>query len=262
MAKTQRPCLIVGNWKMYKTIEEATAFIDSILPMLDKSSCQVMLAVPYTCIKPLADKVKGTPIIIGAQNMNDAMEGAFTGEVAAVMLKEAGANFVLIGHSERRTIFQESNAFINRKVQRAVACELKPILCIGETYDEREQNQTEQLLKTQLDECLAGVAKDAANTVVLAYEPIWAIGTGLAATPELVGSALATCRKILGDIWGEKEAMKVPILYGGSVNPKNAETYLSLSENNGLLIGSASLAPDSFAKIIALRQNAAVATKS
>lgn len=262
MVKTQRPCLIVGNWKMYKTIEQATAFIDSILPTLDKGNCQVMLAVPYTCIRPLAEKVKGTSILIGAQNMNDAMEGAFTGEVAAIMLKEAGAEFVLLGHSERRTIFHENNAFIHRKVQRALACNLKPILCIGETFDERQQNQTEEVLQRQLSECLEGVSKEAANILTLAYEPVWAIGTGLAATPEIAASALNSCRNVLSKMWGESEAAKVPILYGGSVNPKNAQSYLALSENDGLLIGSASLDADSFAKIIALRQNAAIATKS
>lgn len=263
MAKTAaRPCLIIGNWKMYKTIEQALEFIDKIAPVAEKSPAKVMLAVPFTAIKSGAEKAKGTNIIIGAQNMNDATEGAFTGEVAASMLKEAGAEFVLIGHSERRTIFHETNAQVARKVQRALASELQPIMCIGETYDEHEQNKTEEVLKIQVTEGLAGTTNAAAASLVIAYEPVWAIGTGLAATPELVAKSHQVIRSILSGIWSDKEAAKVPIVYGGSVTPKNAESFLDLADVDGLLIGTASLHPETFAKIIELRQNVITTAKS
>lgn len=263
MAKAaSRPCLIVGNWKMYKTIEQALEFIDSIVPIAEKASCQVMLAVPFTAIKAAAEKTQGTKIIIGAQNMNDASEGAFTGEVAAAMLKDAGASFVIIGHSERRTLFHEDNAMVNRKVLRALESGLQPLLCVGETYDERQENKTEELLHTQLTECLKGCDKEATKALIVAYEPVWAIGSGLAATPEIASSAMQICRKVLGEIFSDKEAQKIPIIYGGSVNPKNAESYLNSEDIDGLLIGSASLDPESFAKIIALRQNVVSVSKT
>lgn len=255
MAKQTRECLIVGNWKMYKTIDQAVAFIDQIAPMAENVDCKIMLAVPFTAIKTLAEKVKGTNILIGAQNMNDASEGAFTGEVAAIMLKDAGAEFVLIGHSERRQLYHEDNAFINRKVLRALACGLTPLLCVGETVEEREENKTEDVLKEQLTVALQGCAKDAAKSLIVAYEPVWAIGSGLAATSEIAATTMKQCRDILGQIFDDVSAAKVPIVYGGSVNALNAENYLKSSEIDGLLIGSASLATDSFAKIISLRQN-------
>lgn len=255
MAKQTRQCLIVGNWKMYKTIDQAVAFVDQIAPLAEQASCKVMLAVPFTAIKTLADKVKGTNIVIGAQNMNDASEGAFTGEVAAVMLKDAGAEFVLIGHSERRQLYHEDNEFINRKVKRALACELAPMLCVGETVEERQENKTEDVLKEQITVALQGCSNDAAKSLMIAYEPVWAIGSGLAATSEIAAAAIKQCREILGQIFDEAKASQVPIVYGGSVNAQNAESYLKSAEIDGLLIGSASLATDSFAKIISLRQN-------
>ncbi len=254
MAKQPRPCLIVGNWKMYKTIDQAVAFIDEITPLAETSSSKIMLAVPFTAINALAEKVKGTNIIIGAQNMNDATEGAFTGEVAAVMLKDAGAQFVLLGHSERRQIYHEDNALINRKVLRAFDCGLAPLLCVGESFEDRQEHKTHDVLRTQLTEALKGCSKDAAKTLTVAYEPVWAIGTGLAATPELAEEAMHDIRQMLTEIFDSATAETVPLLYGGSANASNAENYLKCSEIDGLLIGSASLATDSFAKIISLRQ--------
>lgn len=255
MAKQARECLIVGNWKMYKTIDEAVAFIDQITPIAKTASCKVMLAVPFTAIKTLSDKASGTNIIIGAQNMNDAKEGAFTGEVAALMLKNAGAQFVLIGHSERRQLFHEDNAFINRKVLRAFDAGLNPLLCVGESYEERQENKTEDVLKEQLTQCLQGVTADAIKTLTIAYEPVWAIGTGLAASSEQASNAMKQCRDVLELLYDAKTVRDVPLLYGGSVNAQNAENYLNNDGIDGLLIGSASLATDSFAKIISLRQN-------
>lgn len=255
MAKQTKPCLLVGNWKMYKTIGQALQFIDQIAPLAEKSSCKVMLAVPFTAIKTLSEKVQGTNIVIGAQNMNDATEGAFTGEVSGVMLRDAGAKFVLIGHSERRHLYHEDNGFINRKVLRALECGLEPLLCIGETYEEHQENKTQDVLKEQVTSALQGCSKDAAKTLTVAYEPVWAIGTGLAATCEIVEVAMKQCKGVLGEVFDAKSANKIPLLYGGSVTPQNADIYLNSDEIDGLLIGSASLATDSFAKIISLRQN-------
>ncbi len=262
MAKKTEKCYLVGNWKMYKTIDQALEFIDKIIPLTENANCNVMLAVPYTAIKTLAEKVQNTNIIIGAQNMNDAQEGAFTGEVAASMLKDAGARFVLIGHSERRQLFHESNAFINRKVLRALECDLQPVLCIGETYEEHQDNKTHDIIKTQLTECLQGCKIEAAKTLMVAYEPVWAIGSGLAATTEVVESAMSQCAETLTEIFDAKSAKGIPLLYGGSVSPTNAQEFLNSDEIDGLLIGSASLSADSFAKIISLRQNSDATAKS
>src|SRR6185295_11888255 len=145
MTKSSRPCFIVANWKMNKTVDQALAFIDTITPIASKSTSQVLVAVPFTAIKPATEKAAGTKIIIGAQNMNDATEGAYTGEVSAIMLKDVGARFVILGHSERRRLFQESNEFINRKVKRALQSGIQPLLCIGETFEERQAGQTEEV---------------------------------------------------------------------------------------------------------------------
>ncbi len=245
-AMSKRPPLIVGNWKMYKTIDEATQFIDRLTPIALSAPCKVVLAVPFTAIKPCADKARGTNIIIAAQNMNDASEGAFTGEIAAAMLKDAGAEYVILGHSERRSLFHETNAFINKKVKRATLMGLKPILCIGETRDERADNKTASVIKEQLTECL----RDVVGAFVLAYEPVWAIGTGKPATPQDVQTVAALCREILAEIVNADVAAETAILYGGSVVKDNAGAYLQEPDIDGLLIGSASLDPDTLITII------------
>jgi triosephosphate isomerase len=251
----ERPCYIIGNWKMYKTIDQALQFVDEIAPLAEKTSYKVMLAAPFTSIRPLADKAKETLIAIGAQNMNDATEGAFTGEVAAIMLKDAGATFVLLGHSERRQLFGETNAFVNRKIKRALENGLQPVLCIGETFKEHEDGKREEVLECQLKECLEAVSNEAHAQIVIAYEPVWAIGTGLSASPEVVGEVSELIRRKLAALWSEKEAKQVSVLYGGSVSPQNAEGYLSTNGIDGLLIGSASLQPESFSKVIAIGQS-------
>lgn len=255
MPKASRPCIVVGNWKMYKTIDQALSFVEEITPLAETANCKVLLAVPFTAIRPVADKVKGTKIVIGAQNMNDASEGAFTGEIAGVMLKDAGAEFVLLGHSERRKFFHESNDFINKKLQQAIKNSLAPLLCIGETYEERQEEQSKAVVKTQLEECLKDVPKEVYKTLMIAYEPRWAIGTGLAATSEMIQEMSEYCRQVLTDLYGEKEALKVSILYGGSVSPQNAQELFQTPGVDGLLVGSASLQPESFSKILRLRQS-------
>ncbi len=256
MPVRSRSRLIVGNWKMYKTIDQALSFLDKIIPLAKDVDCKVWLSVPFTAIKPCADKAKDSKVVIGAQNMNDAAEGAFTGEVAASMLHDAGASFVIVGHSERRKIFSETNAFINRKVKRALASKLTPLLCIGETFEEHEGQHTKEVLKKQLVECLDGISKEEFDgKVVVAYEPVWAIGTGKAATPEIVEQVHLFCRSVFTEIFGKEAAEKVLLLYGGSVTPDNANGFLLQENVDGLLIGSCSLSSESFAKILKLRHN-------
>lgn len=237
---------------MYKTVQEGFDFIKTLAPFIQKSQASVLLAVPFTAIHPVVQYVEElkAPILIGAQNMNDAREGAFTGEIAARMLTEAGARFVILGHSERRHLFGEANAFINKKVKRALLEDLRPILCIGETLQERERGETEAVLKNQLLESLDGVSKDAFEKIILAYEPVWAIGTGKVASPEDAENAHQFCREVISEAWTPTVANGLAILYGGSVKPENAAELLARPGVNGLLVGGASLSPDAFATIV------------
>lgn len=240
--------LIAGNWKMYKTNIESAEFIKKLKEKGAPPNVEVLLAVPFTAISTAAKEAEGSHIQIGAQNMNDASEGAFTGEVAAKMLIDAGAKFVLLGHSERRRYFNEDNAFINRKVLRALKAGLKAILCIGESYDEREAGKTDEVITLQLNECLNGLEKGGIEHLIIAYEPLWAIGTGINATPSHVEEEHKKIRELLSKRFGEDK--KIPILYGGSVNPSNAESYIEEHDVDGLLVGGASLNIDTFDQII------------
>jgi triosephosphate isomerase (TIM) len=244
----ERDVIIAGNWKMYKTIEEAKSFIEELAPLVKEAKAKVCLGVPFTAIHASADLAKDTNISVGAQNMHDATEGAFTGEIAASMLKSAGASFVILGHSERRHIFGETNSFINKKIKKALEEGLQPILCIGETLEERENNQTEDVLKTQILESLEGV--EVFENLVLAYEPVWAIGTGKTATPEMAQQAHVFCRDLIAEKWGREVADKLPILYGGSVKPENAKELMSCKDIDGGLVGGAALKAENFSKIV------------
>lgn len=250
MTDVKRPVVITGNWKMHKTMDEAKSFVQELVPLVQQTPIQVGLAVPFTFIRPVSEQTKGTNVVIGAQNMHDAAEGAFTGEIAAKMLKEAGAQFVLLGHSERRRLFHESNAFINRKIKRAIAEELKPTLCIGETLEERENGMMEEIIRIQLSECLADLSSEQLATLTIAYEPVWAIGTDQAATPEMAQAAHQICRAKIAETWGELLAKQIVIQYGGAVKPDNVEALLEQPDIDGLLIGGASLSLVTFSKII------------
>lgn len=250
MEPSNRPIIVTGNWKMHKTIEEAREFAQTLIPMIQSSPVKAYLAVPYTIIFPLAEVVHDQPLTIGAQNMNDASEGAFTGEVAGKMLKDAGARFVLIGHSERRRLFQENNAFINRKMNRAIEVGLQPVLCIGETKEERDRGLTRDIITAQLLECLMGIKPESLNNLILAYEPVWAIGTGLSATPEQAQEAHHFCREILGKFLSPEQANQIVIQYGGSVTPANAKELIKQPDIDGLLVGGASLSLESFSQIV------------
>lgn len=245
-----RQKIIAGNWKMYKTIAEAVDFVKNLIPLIKESPVSVYLAVPFTVIKPAADQAKGSSIFIGAQNMNDASEGAFTGEIAARMLKDAGAQFVILGHSERRHLFHESSELVNKKVRKALSEGLQPIVCIGETASERADGATEKVLQEQLLQSLAGVSALEMKHVILAYEPVWAIGTGQAATPEDAEAMHRFCRKCIADVWGEDVSQQIVIQYGGSVKPANAKAFMDKEDVDGLLVGGASLTLDTFSNII------------
>ncbi len=250
MTLSNRPTVIAGNWKMYKTIEETEQFVKALIPLVAESPATVFLAVPFTAIHSGAEAAKETNVVIGAQNMNDATEGAFTGEIAARMVIDAGAKFVILGHSERRHIFNETNEFINKKVKRALSDDLVPILCIGETLEEREGNKTEEVLKNQIIHSLQGVSAEDLPNVLLAYEPVWAIGTGKTATAEQAQEAHRFCRQCLTELWDEETANQVVIMYGGSVKPQNARQIMDKMDVDGLLVGGASLTPDSFSQIV------------
>jgi len=245
-----RQYVIAGNWKMYKTGKEAQAFIEQLAPLVKDSTSSVYLSVPYTAIQSAAEKAAGTNVIIGAQNMNDASEGAFTGEISAEMLKDAGAQFVILGHSERRLYFNETNEFINKKIKKALSDDIQPILCIGESLEQRESGQANDVLQEQIRESLKSINAEDFSKVILAYEPVWAIGTGKTATPEIAQETHAFCRKVIADIWGDDVAENIVIQYGGSVKPGNVDVLMAQEDIDGALVGGAALEPESFAQIV------------
>jgi len=246
------PSIITANWKMHKTMAEALPFVEQFIPVVKDSRSKVYLAVPFTLIHPLAQEVlkHESSLVIGAQNMNDASEGAFTGEIAGKMLIEAGAQFVLLGHAERRHLYHETNDFINRKVKRAIEVGLQPVLCVGETEEEREANQTHEVIKNQLTECLKDIPAESLQNLIVAYEPVWAIGHVEAATPEIVQAAHQYCREVLKELLSDSIASQIVIQYGGSVTASNVEALLKQPDVGGLLVGGASLSLDSFSEIV------------
>lgn len=241
---------VVANWKMYKTARESTDYLETLIPKVKGSSVKIYLAVPFTSIATAAHYAKETNILIGAQNMNDAREGAFTGEIAGLMLKEAGASFVLLGHSERRRVFGETDPFIHQKLLRALQDDIQPVLCVGETAEERQKGKTEAVLREQLSIALEGVPSEDAKQVMVAYEPVWAIGTGQAATEKHIQEAHVFCRSCLEELFGAKTAQGIPILYGGSVKLENVAAIASTKEVDGVLVGGASLDPEILAEMI------------
>ncbi|MBA3815455.1 MAG: triose-phosphate isomerase [Parachlamydiaceae bacterium] len=250
MLQVRRPTIIVGNWKMHKTISEAKTFIEKLALGVNKSNSAIWIAVPFTAIQASADIAINTPIIIGAQNAHEQESGAFTGEISCHMLKEAGAFFVILGHSERRMLFHETNLCINKKIKQALKNELRPLVCIGETLEQHQKHLTGQVLEQQLSQCFENLTDAEMENIVLAYEPIWAIGTNQTATPAQAQSIHKFCREYLKRHWNNAVAEKIVILYGGSVKPDNASALLAESDIDGLLIGGSSLSVDSFSKII------------
>lgn len=241
--------IVVGNWKMYKTIEETREFILSLPPLLTTKN-PVYIAPPFTSLFEAAKAAANTPIVIGAQNMWMIDEGPFTGEISSKMLVDAGAHFVLLGHSERRLNFQESNFLINLKLKKALDEGLSVILLVGETLKQRNDGDAFIIIEDEIKNCLHGVEPKDLKKIMIAYEPIWAIGTGETATKEVADEIHLFIRETIALLFGEEEALPVPILYGGSVKPQNTKELLSMPHIDGVLVGGASLSLESFAKIV------------
>jgi len=246
----RRP-FVAANWKMHKTRSEAIAFAESFLPRRADwgSDLDVAIAPPFTALADLGRALGGSGIDLAAQNVHDEAHGAFTGEISALMLQELGCTYAIVGHSERRHLFGESSTFVARKASALLAAGVRPIVCVGETLDEREAGQTEHVVGEQLRESLAGVTADAAPRLVIAYEPVWAIGTGKTATPAMAQEVHKQLRAELERLVGGAAA-EIRIQYGGSVKPDNATALLSQPDIDGALVGGASLDPDAFAAIL------------
>ncbi len=246
-----RKYLMAGNWKMHKTVKEAQAYVETFLPLVkEETEREIMLAPSFTALYALVDLLKDTNVVLGAQNCHWEDEGAFTGEVSPKMLAELGVTYVIIGHSERRHIFGETDEVIRGKIEAALRHGLHPIMCVGETLDERVAGDTMLVLERQLREGLKGFSAADLKNLVLAYEPVWAIGTGKTATPEIAQEAHAFCRKILSDMFGDDFAQSIRILYGGSVKPENVVGLMAQTDIDGALVGGASLSPESFSRIV------------
>jgi triosephosphate isomerase len=247
---SSRTPFIAGNWKMYKTQADAEMFISGLLPRVSTANADVAICVPFTNLEAMVNSTRGSRVEVYAQNMHFAEEGAFTGEVSAAMLTEIDVHGVVLGHSERRELFGETDKALAKKVPAAFAAGLKPILCVGETEDERTNGDTERKLRHQVQEGLAEISGDQLGDVVIAYEPIWAIGTGQVATPEQAQEACGFVRALVADR-DKEQAARTRVLYGGSVKPDNAAELLALPDVDGALVGGASLDPESFAAIVA-----------
>ena len=243
--------LIVANWKMFKTVQEAVFYVKQLRGLVkDASDVKVVVAPPFTALHAAAEAARNTPVGIAAQDMHWEREGAFTGEVSAAMIAEAGAEFVIVGHSERRRLFHETDETVNRKALAALGAELTPIVCIGETLEEREAGQMLAVLDRQIKRGFDGVTGEQMASLVIAYEPVWAIGTGRNATPEQAGEAHAHIRSRLRQWFGGPAADACLVIYGGSVKPDNIGDLLALPDVDGALVGGASLDVRGFYEIV------------
>jgi len=245
-----RKKVIAGNWKMNKLPNEAIAFIEELAPLVKDTQNEVVICVPYTNLFYSLLIAQGTNIKIGAQNMHWESNGAYTGEVSAEMLKSIGVEYVIIGHSERRQYFAETDETVNKKLKKALAVGLRPIVCVGETLEQREKNQTIEIITNQTKLALEGLTEEQVANTIIAYEPIWAIGTGKTATAEDANNAIKEIRNEISKIYGQNTAERVIIQYGGSVKASNAEELFSMSDIDGGLVGGASLDAGEFSKIV------------
>jgi triosephosphate isomerase len=245
-----RKSIIAGNWKMHKSPAETKAFFKELLSKHLSSDVRILLAVPFLDIVDAVITTQGSAIEIGAQTLSEHSCGAYTGEVAGSMLKEAGVSFVLIGHSERRTLFHETKEVIREKMKKALECQITPILCFGETLSDRQQGKAGQILQEQLYDALSAIRPEDLSKVILAYEPVWAIGTGQTASPEVAQETHRACRDFLRTTWGSNFSDHVSILYGGSVKSDNIGALMKQKDIDGALVGGASLDPVGFAAII------------
>lgn len=246
-----RKPFIAGNWKMHKTVAETLDYIRRFRELVSGvEDREIMIAPPFTALYAAGRELAGTNIRLGAQNAHWAESGAFTGEISPAMLTECGVQYVILGHSERRHIFGETDKMIRRRLEGVLSAGLRPILCIGETLEEREAGKTFEVLERQVREALSGFSADDLKVLVIAYEPVWAIGTGKTATPEQAEEAHRYVRGLLGELFGKDFAEKTRILYGGSVKPENIAELMAQSDVDGALVGGASLDPETFARIV------------
>ena len=242
--------IIAGNWKMNKLPSETYDFVKEVVEATKGATCEVVCCTPYVCLAQAVKAAEGTHVKIGAENLHFEDKGAFTGEVSADMLKDLGVTYVIIGHSERRQYFAETDETVNKKVIKALEKDLLPILCVGESLEEREAGITMDLITIQIKKAFAGISADDAKKVVIAYEPIWAIGTGKTATDEQAEEVCAEIRKVLASLYDDATAKEITIQYGGSMNAGNAEGLLAKPNIDGGLIGGASLKSADFAVIV------------
>ncbi len=241
---------IAGNWKMYKTTAEARAFAREFKKNYQSSDVKVAIFAPFTQLAALAEEFKGTGICLGAQNVHYEREGAFTGEISVPMLREIGVEYCIVGHSERRQYFNESDETVNRKAKALLEAGITPVICVGENLYQREHNYQDKLVAEQVANAMEGIPAEDAAKVVIAYEPIWAIGTGRTATPIQANHMCKVIRDELEEIYDEETADKIVIQYGGSVKPENASEILNMEEIDGALVGGASLEPLKFIEIV------------
>jgi triosephosphate isomerase len=246
----KRP-LIAANWKMYKSIPEALTVVASIKAGVHKATeCEVVICPPFTALASVGQALKDSSIELGAQDMHPESEGAFTGEISPLMLKDIGCRYVILGHSERRSRFHETDEFVNQKVRSALKFSLVPIVCIGETLEEREGRKAFEVVKSQFDSSLRDLSTEDIQRTIIAYEPVWAIGTGRTATPEQAEQMHSYIRRLLHEKYGEENASRVLILYGGSVRPDNMSALMQKPNVDGALVGGASLKAESFTQIV------------
>ncbi|NLU51605.1 MAG: triose-phosphate isomerase [Clostridiaceae bacterium] len=247
---SKRVIMAAGNWKMNKTPKEAVEFVNSLKGLVAGSKSEVVVGVPFVCIPGVAEAVKGSNIKVAAQNVHWEASGAYTGEVSCAMLKELGVDYVIIGHSERREYFGETNEMINKKARAILDAGMTPIICCGESLTQREQGVTAEHVRYQIKVALLGISAEEASRLVIAYEPIWAIGTGKTATNEQAEEVCGIIRQLIRELYNDDVAEKIRILYGGSVNAGNAKALFEMPNIDGGLVGGASLKLDAFEQIV------------
>ncbi len=245
-----RKPIIAGNWKMHKTVSEGVAFVKAVAPEVQGTDVEVLICAPYTLLPALVEAAKGTPVKIGAQNMHYEDKGAFTGEVSADMLLDIGVTHAIIGHSERRQYFGETDETVNKKTLKALSKGLVPVVCCGESLEEREAGETKAVCERQVKKAFETISEADATKVVVAYEPIWAIGTGKTASSEEANDVIAFIRSVLTVLYGDAVSEEVRIQYGGSVKPANVEDIMNQTDIDGALVGGASLEAESFVQLV------------